>query len=137
MDLCLFTATYLINSLPTLTLDNYSPFEKIFQKPPNYISLRVFGYLCYPWLTPYTKHKLESKSKLCFYLGPLRSQSGFNCFDLIEGKLYQSRHVEFVEHVFPYQKLSVSLSSNKDSDLKFLPNTNTIHIYSNHYLVLS
>ena len=53
------TAVYLINRLPTLILDNKSPFECLFQKVPNYWKLKVFGCLLYPWLRPYAKHKLE------------------------------------------------------------------------------
>lgn len=53
---------YLINCLPTSYLDNQSPFQRLLRKSPNYNSLRIFGCLCYPWLKPYSKNKLESKS---------------------------------------------------------------------------
>lgn len=57
------TAAYLINRLPTPTLKNHSPYFKLIGTEPNYNKLRSFGCLCFPWLKPYTKHKLEPKSK--------------------------------------------------------------------------
>lgn len=45
------TATYLINRLPTINLQNGSPFFCIFHKTPNYNKLRSFGCLAYPQIT--------------------------------------------------------------------------------------
>lgn len=39
------TATYLINHLPTPTLNMSSPYQSLFSSPPNYSKLRVFGCL--------------------------------------------------------------------------------------------
>lgn len=63
------TASYLINRLPTPTLSNKSPYHCLFGSPPNYLKLRSFGCLCYPWLKPYTSHKLDPKSKPCIFIG--------------------------------------------------------------------
>ena len=51
------TTVYLINCMPTPTLHLSSPFDKLFESPPNYTKLRVFGYLCYSWLRLYSQHK--------------------------------------------------------------------------------
>lgn len=50
-------ATYLINRLPKVNLSMVSSYENLFGRPPNLQKLRIFGYLCYPWLRPYTSHK--------------------------------------------------------------------------------
>lgn len=42
------TAIYLINRLPTPVLGQKSPFQKLFDKEPDYHSLRVLGSACYP-----------------------------------------------------------------------------------------
>ena len=61
-------AVYLINRMPTTTLQNLSPYAFIFQHSPNYEKLHSFGCLCYPWLCPYIAHKLDPQSKPCISL---------------------------------------------------------------------
>ena len=73
------TATYLINRLPTPTLNNDSPFLRLFGTPPNYYKLKNFGCLCYPWLRPYASHKLENRSLLCIFVSYSSSQSAYYC----------------------------------------------------------
>ncbi|BBH07832.1 transposable element gene [Prunus dulcis] len=100
------TAVYLINRMPTPTLNLSSPYHKIFQIAPNYSKLKVFGCLCYPWLKPYTSHKLEPRSKPCVFLGYSLTQSAYYCLDPSTSRIYVSRHVKFVESQFPYSSLS-------------------------------
>ncbi|KAJ9568078.1 hypothetical protein OSB04_004044 [Centaurea solstitialis] len=69
------TATYLINRLPTTTLQNDSPYLQLFHKLPNYNKLRSFGCLAYPWLRPYSNHKLQPRSKPCIFVGYSSSQT--------------------------------------------------------------
>ncbi|KAI4324081.1 hypothetical protein L6164_023645 [Bauhinia variegata] len=100
----LSTAAFLINRLPTPVLRNSSPFQVLFQQSPNYLKLRTFGCLCFPWLKPYSPHKLAPRSYTCVFLGYSTSQSAYFCFDLKHQKLYTSRHVEFIEHSYPFQQ---------------------------------
>ncbi|KAJ9556373.1 hypothetical protein OSB04_010987 [Centaurea solstitialis] len=102
------TAAYLINRLPTSTLNNLSPFRCLFQKEPNYSKLRSFGCLCYPWLRPYSPHKLHSRSTPCVFVGYSPTQSAYYAYDPISTKVYTSRHVVFIEHEFPFNKLTTS-----------------------------
>lgn len=71
------TATYLINRLPTPVLKMDSPFHKLFGTKPNCSKIRVYGCLCFPWLRPYTSHKLEERSTPCVFIGYSPSQSGY------------------------------------------------------------
>lgn len=100
------TATYLINRLPTATLKNDSPYFCLFQKLPNYDKLRSFSCLAYPWLRPYSKHKLEPRSKPCIVVSYSSSQSAYHLLDPLTNKIHTSRHVHFVEHIFPYSSLT-------------------------------
>lgn len=62
-DYSFLTTTYLMNRLPTTVLPNFnSPFHAIYNKDPDYRSMRVFGYSCFPLLRPCNKHKLEFRS---------------------------------------------------------------------------
>lgn len=48
------TTSYLINRLPSLTLQNQSPYSILLHKLPDYTCLRVFGYACFPFIRPIT-----------------------------------------------------------------------------------
>ena len=104
------TATYLINRMPTPTLEKKSPFQLLFNTAPNYTKLRTFGCLCYPWLRPYGEHKFSSKSTPCVFLGYSLTQSAFLCLDIPNDRIYTSRHVLFHESIFPFSQKQVSSS---------------------------
>jgi hypothetical protein len=98
------TAAYLINRMPTSTLNNQSPFEKLFKQIPNYLKLKQFGCLCYPLTKPYNKHKLEPKAQPCTFVGYSLSQNAYLCLEPNTSRLFHSRHVIFHEGQFPFQK---------------------------------
>ena len=58
-----------------------SPYENIFSTAPNYSKLKIFGCLCYPWLRPYTIHKLDTRSKPCIFLGYSLTQNAYYYLD--------------------------------------------------------
>nr|DAD45035.1 TPA_asm: hypothetical protein HUJ06_003265 [Nelumbo nucifera] len=116
------TTVYLINRMPTPTLNLSSPFETIFGSPPNYTKLRVFGCLCYPWLRPYSQHKLDSRSTPCVFLGYSLTQGAYVCHDLSTSKTYISRHVKFIEQSFPIASHQSHLPRPTQDDLsQWLP----------------
>jgi len=97
------TATYVINRMPTSTLNNQSPFEKLFKQLPNYLKLKQFGCPCYPLTRPYNKHKLEPKAKPCTFMGYSFSQKAYLCLEPNTRKIFHSRYVIFHEGPFPFQ----------------------------------
>ncbi|KAL4576014.1 hypothetical protein LXL04_012102 [Taraxacum kok-saghyz] len=97
------TAVHLINRLPTPILDFKSPYEKLHTTPPIYQKLKPFGCLCYPWLQPYSPSKIHPRSTKCIFLGYSSSKSAYKCYDPTSHRLYHSRHVELIEHIYPYQ----------------------------------
>jgi hypothetical protein len=109
------TAVYLINRMPTPTLNTHSPYDVIFQRSPHYEKLRVFGCLCYPWLRPYNAHKLEPRSKPCIFLGYSLSQSAYLCYEPTSSKIMVSRHVTFHEHIFPYNSFNTTDTTLKST----------------------
>lgn len=100
------TAVYLINRMPTSTLANIFPYEKLFRSQHVYHNLHNFGSLCYPWLRPYTSHKLEPRSIACVFVGYAPTQHSFLCLDPLNNRLYSSRHVKFVDNNYPFAQLS-------------------------------
>ncbi|GAA0162978.1 hypothetical protein LIER_18957 [Lithospermum erythrorhizon] len=93
---------HLINILPTTNLNNISPHEALFATSPNYSNLRVFGCLCSPNLVKHTTTKSLPRSLPCIFLGPSHIHKGFRCLNLVNQRVYVSRHIRFSEHVFPY-----------------------------------
>lgn len=100
------TATYLINRMPTPTLQYQTSYFKLFGQNPNYKHLHNFGCLCYPWLRPYGSHKLSPKSTACVFIGYSPDQHAYLCLDPSTTRIYTSRHVRFVENVYPFASLS-------------------------------
>ena len=58
--LLLYTAR--INRVPTLVLQNLSPFEKLFGKPPGYSILEPFGCACFVLVQPHEHTKLDPRA---------------------------------------------------------------------------
>lgn len=65
----LATAVFLVNCLPSTTLHHKTPFEVLFHSLPDYSLFRVFGCQYFPWLSPYTAHKLQPGQvySMCFH----------------------------------------------------------------------
>lgn len=95
------TAVYLINYMTTPLNYLKSTLEILFKSSPNYLKLRVFGCLCFPWLKPYSQHKMDPKSRPCIFVGYSTSQSAYKCLDPITNWIFISKHVKFDESIFP------------------------------------
>ena len=95
-------AVYLINRMPKVGISLASSFERLFNKSPDLSKLCVFGCLCFPWLCPYSSHKLDLKSNPCVFLDYSLTQSVFLCFDPTLNKFFVSHHVKFMETIFPF-----------------------------------
>ncbi|CAL1391748.1 unnamed protein product [Linum trigynum] len=121
------TAIYLINRLPSSALRGNIPYTLLFNLRPNYHKLRIFGCLCYPWLRPYSSHKLDPRSRPCIFLGYCPQRSAYRCFDPNTQRLFVSRHVVFVESQFPGYSTAPAEAHSSDSWLMDLcPNFITV-----------
>lgn len=119
-------AVYLINRMTTPVLANSSPFQALFQSPPNYIKLRSFGCLCYPWIRPYGNNKFTPRSTPCVFLGYSLTQSAFLCLDVPTSRVFISRHVTFHENVFPFSSLSKISTTSDTSNISNSSNSATL-----------
>ena len=89
----LSTSNYLINRLPKLVLNNKLLFELLYHKSPSYDLFKPFGCLCYLWLRPYCKNKLEQRSNLCIFIRYSPYSKGYRCLDPTCNAVFVSRHV--------------------------------------------
>jgi histone deacetylase 1/2 len=97
-------ATYLLNILPSKTINFESPLKMLYHKDPSYSHLRIFGCLCFPLFPSTTIHKLQPRSTPCVFLGYPSNHRGYKCLDLSSNKIILCRHVIFDETSFPYAK---------------------------------
>ena len=125
--------------MPTPVLNNFSPFQKLYNQLPDYKFLKVFGSSCFPLLRPYNHHKLDFHNKKCVFIGYSHIHKGYKCLDRT-GKVFVARHVTFNELEFPYYELflkdkptifSHSVTSTSSSVHFFLPQTPILSNSSN------
>lgn len=110
------TALDLINKLP-FTSSYISSFELLFHFKPNYHSLNIFSFQCFPWLKPYSPSKLHPKSLSRVFLGSSLNHYGYRCHDHVTNHLYVSRHVNYHESIFPFL---ATVSSSYSDHLSYL-----------------
>ena len=103
-DYVVVSNVYLINRLPTPLLNGDIPYQKLFNKIPDYKFLKVFGCSWFPLLCPYNTYKFEPRSQKCIFLGYSMSHKGYRCL-AANGRLYISKDVFFNEDRFPYTDL--------------------------------
>ncbi|KAL0409332.1 UNVERIFIED_CONTAM: Retrovirus-related Pol polyprotein from transposon RE2 [Sesamum radiatum] len=101
----MLAATYLINRLPTPTLDWKSPYELLHHKPPTYSHLHVFGCLCFASNAQPSKQKLDPRAYRCVFLGYSHSHKAYKVYDLDSHMMFHSRDVTFRETVFPFASI--------------------------------
>ena len=110
------TAVYVINRMITPVLGNESPYAKLFGQSPNYQKLRIYGCECYPWLRPYTHHKLDNQSAACVFIGYSLTQSAYMCLHRGTGHIYTSRHVTFDETKFSFATIKPRVIVEEDQE---------------------
>ena len=97
------TAVYTINRCPSPIIKNQTPYGLLFGSSPSYDLLRVFGCVCFVLLHEHERNKLQSRSRLCCFLGYGIGKKGYRCYDPISKRLRVSRHVVFWEHKMFYK----------------------------------
>ena len=116
---CVLAAGYLISRNPFLILQGKTPYEILFQSPPSYNHLKIFGCLCYDYHHQRPMDNFESRSRRCVFVGYPHAKKWWKVYDLETGDIFVSRDVIFDEHQFPFAK-------NKEED----PSSHTLHTYS-------
>lgn len=94
---------YLINRLPSSSIDGKTPYDVLFSTPPFLTHLRVIGYLYYGLTLPkgYKVMKKAQPTSLMVYSTTLKRYLYLN---LTSNKLFVSRYVIFHKDIFLFTK---------------------------------
>ncbi|XP_019260138.1 PREDICTED: uncharacterized protein LOC109238158 [Nicotiana attenuata] len=109
-DECVLCATYIINRLPSNSINNKTPYELIYKRKPKYSHLKSFGCLCYPNVPIPHRDKFSPRTAPHVFVGYPFNTKGYKVLNLATRKIYISRDVVFNESIFPF-----NCSMNKSS----------------------
>lgn len=116
-------ALYLINRLPNIAFPDYnSSFQPLFNKQPEYDTIKTFGYACFPLLRSYNKNKLQFRSAQRTYLGVSITNKGQKCLNL-EGRIFISKDDIFNKTQFPSRASYLKLDGLSHTQLGQSPQT--------------
>ncbi|KAM1062317.1 hypothetical protein ACFX2A_027225 [Malus domestica] len=98
----LTSATYLINRLPSRTLNFHTPFQALTSQtsspPTPNLPPRVIGCVAFVHLhPPQRKTKLEPRALRCVFLGYATTQKGYRCYHPSSKKMFITKDVSFHE----------------------------------------
>ncbi|KAJ0437650.1 putative RNA-directed DNA polymerase [Helianthus annuus] len=99
---CVLTVAYIINRLPSKTLDDKTPYEILYNQKPEYDHMRVFGCLTYFWSIETKGDKFEVRGRPGIFLGYPQGTKGYKIFDIQDKKMIVSRDVRFHEATFTF-----------------------------------
>ena len=96
------TAAYLVNHLPSQTLQNNSPiqlFSKFYPhfKTSNNLVPRIFGSVSFVHVHSPHRGKLDPRAIKCIFVGYSPTQKGYKCYHPATKKVFVSIDVTFVE----------------------------------------
>jgi hypothetical protein len=109
-NLALDAATYLVNRLPSKSLNGKSPHEVFFNKKPALSELKRFGCLAYYQVPSETRLKLDPKSSSGIFVGYPEHHKAYKIMNS-DGSIIISRDVLFVESILGVDRLQLQLPS--------------------------
>ncbi|RWS05910.1 gag-pol polyprotein-like protein, partial [Dinothrombium tinctorium] len=96
-------AIYTINRLPSKTIGNISPYEKIFNKKPDLNQMRVFGSEVFVHIPKLFRSKLDSKSEKQLFVGYDEKKKAIRVYDSKRNSVSVVRDVIFPK-MHPYNE---------------------------------
>lgn len=120
-------SAYLINNLPSLVIQNQSPYELLYLKRPLYTHLKPFSCASFAYLQPYSAHKLNFHTTKCVFNGYSLIKKATNALMLTNYftslAIVQFNEAEFAYcSLFPTSQNTSTYKSHKSLPLSiFLP----------------
>ncbi|KAI5343366.1 hypothetical protein L3X38_011242 [Prunus dulcis] len=89
------TTVYILNRCPTRALGDKTPFEAYSRRKRGIAHLKIFGCLCYVYISSEVRQKLDAKSTKGIFVGYTTCEKGYRMYDPITKKLLLSRDIVF------------------------------------------
>lgn len=99
-------ASYLINRMLLVSINNSTPYSILYKEAPNLSILKPFGFICFVATTKAHKIKIDPKASTCVFLGYPVNQKGFKVLNLSTLEIFVSRAIKFYELHFPFHIIS-------------------------------
>lgn len=120
---CTQVVVYLINILPSTTIENKTPYEKLYGRKPFVQHLSVIGCLCYAKIVQ-QHDKLMPRSNSSIHMGYAYNQKGYLLYDMADKIFFVNRDVIFKEDCFPFK------SQQSNNQPIFTPQSNNQSLYN-------
>ena len=111
------STAYLINQGPSIPMEFKLPEEVWSDKEVKFSHLKVFSCIFYAHIDSDARSKLDTKSKICFFISNGDEKFGYRFWDEQNRKIIRSRNVIFNEQVM-YKDRSIVVSDVTEIDQK-------------------
>ena len=101
-------SVYLINRTPSTAIQNKTPYEMLYNHPPNLSSVRVFGCLVYAATLAHNRTKFQPRARQSVLLGIPPHIKGYKLLDINTSQIYISRNAIFYANIFPFKSANLS-----------------------------
>lgn len=118
---CVLCAYYLINIMPIKSINNMTPFQKLYNEPFSLDNLKVLGCLCYVSIPKPSITKFNQRTSPCVFIGYLPHQKSYKVLDMVTKNVVVTRDIIFHEHHFPFHIMSPADIFTHYTSAIFLP----------------
>ncbi|BBH01411.1 hypothetical protein Prudu_011666 [Prunus dulcis] len=134
----LMSAAYLINRLPSRTINFHTPFQELTSQtsspPTPNLPPRTLGCVAFVHLHPHQRHnKLEPRAIRCVFLGYATTQKGYRCYHPSSKKMFITQDVIFHENEMFFGSPTSSLQGEyRSSEVLTRDNTEVLTFDYSH-----